>query len=73
MQLDGGAWEPATLGNVEGIDTWVQWSIAATLDAGDHVVLVRARDKSGATQTAVVRDVVPDGATGWHKVEFTAS
>ncbi|MEI2820673.1 MAG: molybdopterin-dependent oxidoreductase [Marmoricola sp.] len=73
VQLDGGAWEQAILGNVEGIDTWVQWSIAATLDAGDHVVLVRARDKSGATQTAVVRDVVPDGATGWHKVEFTAS
>ena len=27
---------------------------------------------TGYTQTGVRRDVVPDGATGWHTVEFTA-
>jgi hypothetical protein len=33
---------------------------------------VRATDRSGYTQTSVLRDVVPDGATGWHTVEFDA-
>jgi len=33
---------------------------------------VRATDNSGETQTSVRRDVVPDGATGWHTVVFTA-
>ena len=31
-----------------------------------------ATDRGGYTQTAVERDVVLDGATGWHTVEFEA-
>ncbi|HNM98128.1 MAG TPA: oxidoreductase, partial [Marmoricola sp.] len=73
VQLDGGPWQEAVLGGVAGVDTWVQWSLTANLDAGDHVLVVRATDKLGRTQTGVRRDVVPDGATGWHTVEFTAS
>ena len=51
----------------------VQW--AATLDVppGEHTLAVRATDRSGYTQTAAIADVVPDGATGWHTIEFTAS
>ena len=33
---------------------------------------VRATSKAGEVQTGVERDVVPDGATGWHEVEVTA-
>ncbi|MGZ5416978.1 MAG: molybdopterin-dependent oxidoreductase [Nocardioides sp.] len=72
VRLDGNAWVPAELGGVPGKDTWVQW--AATLDVpdGEHTVAVRATDKSGYTQTAARADVIPDGATGWHTIEFTA-
>ena len=72
VRLDGSAWQPAELGGVPSTDTWVQW--AATLDVppGDHILAVRATDSSGYTQTSVRRDVVPDGATGWHTIDFTA-
>ena len=72
VQLDGGAWTEVELGRVPDADTWVQWK--GTVDAvpGVHQLAVRATDSSGYTQTAVRRDVVPDGATGWHTVEFTA-
>ncbi len=73
VQLDGGPWLPAVLGEGYADDTWVQWSVAATLTEGDHVLVVRATDKSGRTQTGVRTDVAPDGATGWHSVRFTAS
>ena len=73
VRLDGHAWAEATLGGVPGDDTWVQW--AATLDVppGNHTLAVRATDRSGYTQTAAIAGVVPDGATGWHTIGFTAS
>ena len=72
VRLDGNAWVPAELGGVPGKDTWVQW--AGTLDVpdGEHTLAVRATDKSGYTQTAARADVIPDGATGWHTIDFTA-
>jgi DMSO/TMAO reductase YedYZ molybdopterin-dependent catalytic subunit len=72
FQLDGGEWQDATLGKVPNDDTWVQWSGAADLAKGDHVLMVRATDRSGYTQTPAKADVVPNGATGWHTVRFTA-
>lgn len=72
FQLDGGPWETALLGAVPNLDTWVQWAGAVEIGPGRHVVAVRATDKSGNTQTSVRTDVVPDGATGWHTVEFDA-
>ena len=72
VRLDGDAWVPAELGGVPDDDTWVQW--AATLDVadGEHTLAVRATDKTGYTQTAARADVLPDGATGWHTIDFTA-
>ncbi|NUR07241.1 MAG: molybdopterin-dependent oxidoreductase, partial [Nocardioidaceae bacterium] len=72
-RVDGGAWHRAELGRVPGNDTWVQWSGTADVRPGDHRVTVRATDKSGYTQTAARVDVVPNGATGWHSVGFSAS
>jgi len=43
------------------------------LDQGDHSVRVRALGRNGETQTGVERDVRPDGATGWHEVDFRAT
>ncbi len=71
-QLDGGAWQRADLGTVPNNDTWVQWAGEADLSMGKHVLVVRATDKSGYTQTAARADVLPDGATGWHTVQFDA-
>jgi hypothetical protein len=50
----------------------VQWAATVTLEPGEHLIRVRATDKSGLVQTGVQRDVVPDGATGWHTVDVTA-
>jgi DMSO/TMAO reductase YedYZ molybdopterin-dependent catalytic subunit len=72
IRLDGGAWQPAELGGVPNGDTWVQWAASVDVPPGDHLVAVRATDKSGYTQTGARTDVVPDGATGWHTVDFTA-
>ena len=73
VRVDGNAWVPAELGGVPGNDTWVQWAATVDVAAGDHSLAVRATDKSGYTQTAARADVVPDGATGWHTIDFTAT
>ncbi|HEX7738854.1 MAG TPA: molybdopterin-dependent oxidoreductase [Marmoricola sp.] len=73
FQVDGGPWQPARLGGVPGNDTWVQWAGSVSVDAGKHELRVRATDKSGYTQTAVRQGVIPNGATGWHSVSFTAA
>jgi DMSO/TMAO reductase YedYZ molybdopterin-dependent catalytic subunit len=71
-RLDGGAWTVAELGRVPNVDTWVQWSATVAVPAGEHKLAVRATDRSGYTQTGVRTGVLPDGATGWHTVDFTA-
>ena len=64
VAVDGGAWQPADLGGVPSVDTWVQWAVTLDVAAGDHQVRVRAKDTDGEWQTSVERDVDPDGATG---------
>ena len=73
ISLDGGAWRPADLARVPGLDTWVQWRASVRLDKGDHQVRVRATSDAGDVQTSVRADPVPDGATGWHTVDFHVS
>jgi hypothetical protein len=43
-----------------------------SLRPGSHRLVVRATDRSGYTQTAARADVVPNGATGWDTVDFSA-
>ncbi len=73
VRIDGNAWIRAELGGVPGNDTWVQWAATLDVPAGDHTLAVRATDRSGYTQTAARADVIPDGATGWHTIDFTAT
>jgi DMSO/TMAO reductase YedYZ molybdopterin-dependent catalytic subunit len=73
VRVDGNGWVPAELGGVPGNDTWVQWAATIDVPQGDHTLAVRATDKSGYTQTAARADVIPDGATGWHTIDFTAT
>ena len=71
VAVDGGAWESAELAGVPNDDTWVQWKAIVDVEPGDHMVKVRATDKNGVVQTGVEQDVLPDGATGWHSVDFS--
>ncbi len=73
VSVDGGPWVAADLGEVPHDDTWVQWAASVEVEPGEHRVAVRATDKTGLVQTSVERDVVPDGATGWHSIPFTAA
>ncbi len=72
VSLDGGPWQSADLGNADTIDSWAQWSASLPVEKGDHTLRVRATDDDGKVQTSVVADVLPDGASGWHEVSFTA-
>ena len=73
VSVDGGSWVEADLGKVPSDETWVQWRAVVPLTKGHHQAQVRAVSASGETQTPVRRDVVPDGATGWHRIDFEAS
>ncbi len=66
VRIDEGPWQVATLGDDVSDDTWRQWTLPWTATPGEHVIQVRATDKSGYTQTETRSDVAPDGATGWH-------
>ena len=72
VAVDGGGWRLARIAQVRTADTWVQWAADFTVAPGPHVARVRAVDRAGQVQTGVERDVLPDGASGWHEVEFTA-
>ncbi|HXH79179.1 molybdopterin-dependent oxidoreductase [Nocardioides sp.] len=72
VAVDGGEWQPAELAQTPSIDTWVQWALTVQLEPGDHELRVRATDKDGLEQTGVRRDVLPDGATGWHTIQVSA-
>lgn len=72
IQLDGGPWHDAILAAALNKDTWVQWQAPLELGAGNHELKVRAFDGSGAVQTGDVAPPAPDGATGYHTVQFSA-
>ena len=73
VRVDGGAWFEAEAATEVSGDTWRMWRTTVDLAPGDHVVQVRATDTAGDTQTERRADVVPDGATGYHSVAFTAT
>ena len=71
VRIDDGPWQPARLGAGYSGDTWRLWSFPWQAEsAGSHTITVRATDNTGAVQTEQWADPVPDGATGWHSVNF---
>jgi DMSO/TMAO reductase YedYZ molybdopterin-dependent catalytic subunit len=72
VRVDQGAWQPAELSGEVNVDTWRMWWLDVNVPKGDHQVFARATDKSGYTQTDQRVDTVPDGATGWHTISFSA-
>ncbi|WP_441964010.1 molybdopterin-dependent oxidoreductase [Mycolicibacterium houstonense] len=74
VRIDDGPWRPAQLGAAYSGQTWRLWSFPwQAVDAGDHTITVRATDNTGTVQTSDQVPTVPDGATGWHAVNFTVA
>jgi len=68
-----GTWHPATLAVQDTIDTWRQWYYPWQATQGNHVIQVRATDKTGYTQTAVNHITEPNGATGYHTIHVSVA
>lgn len=68
VRIDGGEWQPATLGESTNDDVWVQWRYDWPATAGNHVIESRATTKDGDVQIEQPSPVAPDGATGFHRV-----
>jgi DMSO/TMAO reductase YedYZ molybdopterin-dependent catalytic subunit len=78
VRIDGpnkqGDWQPADLGASYSNDTWRLWSFNwQARETGSHTITVRATDNTGAVQTPDEASPVPDGATGWHSVQFSVA
>jgi DMSO/TMAO reductase YedYZ molybdopterin-dependent catalytic subunit len=72
VQVDHGPWQEATLAAVPGLDTWRQWTWQWAAPApGNHTIQARATDKTGYTQTSVIADVAPNGASGYPSTMVT--
>ncbi len=71
VRVDRGDWRPAELSTEVNVDTWRMFRLRGRWEPGSHVVEVRATDKTGYTQTADRAAPIPDGASGWHSVQFT--
>jgi DMSO/TMAO reductase YedYZ molybdopterin-dependent catalytic subunit len=74
VRVDNGPWNEATLAKVPDLDTWRQWVWQWDASAaGAHLIEARATDKTGYTQTAVVTNEAPNGATGYPSTQVTVS
>lgn len=72
VSLDGGPWQQVRVAPSPTPNSWVQWGGSVEVGPGEHLLRVRATSPGEDPQTGVVRDVLPDGATGWHAVQFRA-
>ena len=69
VRIDDGRWQQAELAPALSDDTWRQWRWSFDAEPGYYVVEVRATDGLGDVQTAEVAPVMPDGASGYHRLE----
>lgn len=68
VQVDDGAWQPATLATAISDDTWVQWMLPWSAPSGSHTIRCRAISSTGESQTSAEAPPAPDGSTGWHEI-----
>jgi len=71
LRVDGGPWQPARLSARLSAAAWVQWSAAWVATPGEHVLEVRATDRTGDVQTDEITRPAPDGAHGHHRITVT--
>jgi DMSO/TMAO reductase YedYZ molybdopterin-dependent catalytic subunit len=68
-----GVFYQARLPVQDTIDTWRQWYYVWDATPGQHVLQVRATDKSGYTQTEFKHKAPPNGATGYHTIHVSVA
>jgi DMSO/TMAO reductase YedYZ molybdopterin-dependent catalytic subunit len=75
VSVDGGnTWNEAVLKKPTSPYSWVLWAYDWTpAGKGTYTIVVRAYDGAGNVQDPTVRSPFPDGASGYHKVQLTAS
>ena len=71
VRVDQGSWNLARLAAVPDLDTWRQWVWEWDATSGNHVIEVRATDKTGYTQTAAQAQPEPNGASGYPSIAVT--
>lgn len=72
VRIDDGDWREAELAAEVSADTWAQWSLRwDDASPGKHTVSVRATDGEGELQTEERANPAPNGASGWHTIEFS--
>jgi DMSO/TMAO reductase YedYZ molybdopterin-dependent catalytic subunit len=71
VSTDGGnIWQSASIKDPLSSNSWVLWALDwIPQNKGRYNIVVRATDKAGNLQTAEIRDIYPNGATGYHSVE----
>ncbi|WP_231114783.1 molybdopterin-dependent oxidoreductase [Lentzea aerocolonigenes] len=72
VRVDGGPWQQATISTEVNVDTWRMWRVELDLAPGGRTIECRATDRTGHVQTNDRANPIPDGATGWHSIAFTA-
>jgi DMSO/TMAO reductase YedYZ molybdopterin-dependent catalytic subunit len=72
VRVDGGPWQDAQLSTEVSQDTWRMWRTELTVPPGNHFIESRATDATGAVQTERRTEPIPDGASGWPMINFTA-
>ncbi len=65
VRVDDGPWQTTELAGDTSADTWRQWKYVWAATPGTHTISSRATDGTGTPQTSTIRDVLPDGATGY--------
>jgi DMSO/TMAO reductase YedYZ molybdopterin-dependent catalytic subunit len=71
VSADGGhTWTQAVTKPALGPNAWVLWLHRWDIPEGtiDHRLLVRATDGNGEPQSAIGRETIPDGASGYHAI-----
>jgi DMSO/TMAO reductase YedYZ molybdopterin-dependent catalytic subunit len=71
FSTDGGdTWHPVRIDYPGTRLTWTFWSFDwGPTEAGEYTLLSRATDGNGEPQIAQTRGIVPQGATGYHRVK----
>jgi DMSO/TMAO reductase YedYZ molybdopterin-dependent catalytic subunit len=72
VQIDDGPWVQAELAESLDDKSWRLWKLDIDAEAGPHTARVRATDGAGYTQTSERVNPRPNGAEGYHIVDFTA-
>jgi hypothetical protein len=73
VSVDGKPWEPATLADVDSVDTWRLWRYDWHATPAQHMLRVRATSRSGEVQTSRAVDEFPNGASGLDSILVTVS